>query len=59
MNEEQMQELLYQALQTEMGGVEVYETALRCVQNEDLKEEWEDPLQPQVERITANRRVGR
>ena len=27
MNEEQMQELLYQALETEMGGVQVYETA--------------------------------
>jgi rubrerythrin len=45
MNEEQMKELLYQALQTEMGGVEVYETALRCVQNEDLKEEWEEYLE--------------
>jgi len=49
MNEEQMQELLYQALQVEMGGVEVYETALRCVQNEDLKEEWEEYLE-QTER---------
>ena len=49
MNEEQMQELLYQALQTEMGGVEIYETALRCVQNEDLKEEWEEYLE-QTER---------
>ena len=33
-------DLLYQALETEKGGVEVYTTALRCVQNEDLKEEW-------------------
>ena len=45
MNEEQMQELLYQALQTEMGGVEVYRTALRCVVNEELKEEWEEYLE--------------
>jgi rubrerythrin len=45
MNEEQMQELLYQALQTELGGVEVYETALRCVQNKDLQEEWEEYLE--------------
>jgi len=44
MNEAKMQELLYQALQTEMGGVEVYQTALRCVQNEELKEEWEKYL---------------
>ena len=45
MKEEQMEELLYQALQVELGGVEVYQTALRCVQNEDLKEEWEEYLE--------------
>jgi rubrerythrin len=45
MNEEKMHELLYQALQTELGGVEVYRTALRCVVNEDLKEEWEEYLE--------------
>lgn len=33
-------ELLYQALETEKGGVQIYTTALRCAQNEDLKEEW-------------------
>ncbi len=37
----QIQDLLYQALETEKGGVEVYKTALRCALNEDLKEEWE------------------
>jgi hypothetical protein len=36
--------LLYQLLETELGGVQVYETALRCVVNEDLKEEWEKYL---------------
>ena len=40
MKEEQVNELLYQALETELGGVEVYTTALRCVENDDLKEEW-------------------
>jgi rubrerythrin len=45
MNEQKMHELLYQALQTEMGGVEVYRTALRCVQNEELREEWEEYLE--------------
>jgi len=40
-NEEQLNELLYQALETELGGVQVYETALRCVQNDNLREEWE------------------
>jgi rubrerythrin len=41
MNNDQLHELLYQALETELGGVEVYETALRCVKNDDLREEWE------------------
>ena len=37
-------ELLYQALETEMGGIQVYETALRCARNGDLREEWEEYL---------------
>jgi bacterioferritin (cytochrome b1) len=36
----EVEELLYQALETELGGVEVYRTALRCAQNEELREEW-------------------
>jgi len=34
MNNDQLHELLHQALETELGGVEVYETALRCVKND-------------------------
>ncbi len=41
MNRDQLVELLYQALETELGGVQVYETALGCVQNDDLRKEWE------------------
>src|SRR5580692_2915555 len=41
MNEEQLNELLYQAFETELGGVNVYEAALRCVRNDDLRQEWE------------------
>lgn len=41
MRSEQVTELLYQALETEQGGTKVYETALRCAVNEELKEEWE------------------
>jgi len=37
-------ELLYQALETEMGGVHVYETAVRCAVNDDLKKEWKEYL---------------
>lgn len=45
MDDQQVRELLYQALETEIGGVQVYETALRCAQNEDLKKEWEEYLE--------------
>lgn len=36
----QVAELLLQSLAHEKGGVSIYETALRCVINEDLEEEW-------------------
>jgi rubrerythrin len=38
-------DLLYQALETEKGGVQVYSTALRCAINPDLKEEWNKYLE--------------
>jgi rubrerythrin len=41
----QLTELLLQSLEHERGGVEVYETALKCAVREDLKEEWEKYLQ--------------
>ncbi|HSJ82205.1 MAG TPA: hypothetical protein VLA91_00160 [Acidimicrobiia bacterium] len=44
MKDEQVNELLYQALETELGGVQVYETALKCTVNEDLREEWQGYL---------------
>jgi len=45
MDDKHLHELIYQALETELGGVQVYTTALRCVENEDLKEEWEEYLE--------------
>jgi rubrerythrin len=36
----QLEELLYQALETERGGVKIYEQAVQCAQNDDLKKEW-------------------
>ncbi|HEY8152175.1 MAG TPA: hypothetical protein VIK51_24940 [Vicinamibacteria bacterium] len=45
MKSEQLTELLYQALETEKGGVQVYKTAIRCAQNDDLKAEWEKYLE--------------
>jgi len=45
MKDEEVHELLYQALETELGGVQVYKTALRCAVNDDLKQEWEEYLE--------------
>jgi rubrerythrin len=44
MKKEQLHELLYQALETEQGGIQVYTTALRCVLNDDLEKEWQEYL---------------
>ena len=41
MEQKQLKELLLQALEHEMGGVKIYQAALQCVQNDDLREEWE------------------
>jgi ferritin-like metal-binding protein YciE len=44
MNTEKLHELLYEAYETEKGGVQVYETALRCAVDKELKKEWEEYL---------------
>jgi rubrerythrin len=41
MEMEMVKELLLQSLEHEQGGVKIYETALKCAQNEELKEEWQ------------------
>jgi rubrerythrin len=41
MDTNQFKELLLQSLEHEMGGVKVYETAVKCAVNPDLREEWE------------------
>ena len=40
MNSQQLTELILQSLEHERGGIKVYETALTCIQNDDLKEEF-------------------
>ena len=52
MKDEQVKELLYQGLETEIGGVQIYTTALRCVENDDLKEEWEEYLEQTKNHVT-------
>jgi rubrerythrin len=44
-------DLLYQALETEKGGVQVYSTALRCAVNSDLREEWNEYLDQTKEHV--------
>ena len=43
--QDQVKELLLQSLEHERGGVKVYETALQCVLNVELKEEFEKYLE--------------
>lgn len=50
-------DLLYQALETEMGGVEIYTTALTCVQNDGLREEWEEYLEQTKHHVEVVREV--
>lgn len=45
MKEGQLHELLYQALETEQGGLAIYQTAIRCAVNPDLRAEWEEYLE--------------
>jgi hypothetical protein len=40
LTKKQIEDFLYQALETELGGVEIYRLALLCAKNEELKEEW-------------------
>ena len=44
-NKKQLHELLYQALETERGGIKIYQTALTCALNSDLKSEWQEYLE--------------
>lgn len=53
MNHEQVQELLLQSLEHEMGGVGVYATALTCAVNVDLKEEWHEYLEQTKQHVIA------
>lgn len=51
MDKNQLHALLYEALETEKGGVLVYETALRCAVNDELKEEWEKYLKQTLNHV--------
>jgi rubrerythrin len=44
MNTKQVEELLLQSLEHELGGVKLYQKALECAVNQDLKQEWQEYL---------------
>ena len=52
MEKDNLHSLLYEALETEMGGVAVYETALACAVNDDLREEWQKYLEQTRNHVT-------
>jgi len=45
MKRERVDGLLYEAYETELGGVEIYTNAIECAVNADLKKEWEEYLE--------------
>jgi hypothetical protein len=45
MDMQQVNELLLQSMEHEIGGIKVYETALKCAINDDLREEWKKYLE--------------
>lgn len=57
MKDAQVRELLYQAFETELGGVQIYTTALKCVENEDLKKEWQEYLEQTRNHVEIVRNV--
>lgn len=44
-DEAQLNELLYQALETEIGGIQIYENAVACAVNDDLRSEFSEYLE--------------
>jgi rubrerythrin len=44
MKREQLMNLLYEALETEQGGIKIYEAAVSAASNGDLRQEWKEYL---------------
>lgn len=51
MNKKNVAEFLLQGLETELGGVKVYERAIDCAQNDELRTEWEKYLEETHEHV--------
>ena len=57
MKNEQVEELILQSLEHEIGGVEIYTTAIKCAVNKDLKKEWQKYLSETKSHVTALEKV--
>jgi ferritin-like metal-binding protein YciE len=57
MKTKQVEELVLQSLEHEMGGVNVYVSAVGCAVNKDLKEEWEKYLAQTRTHVSALEKV--
>ena len=53
MNTKQIEELVFQSLEHEKGGIKVYTTAIACAVNAGLKEEWQKYLSQTRTHVTA------
>ena len=53
MNTQQVEELILQSLEHELGGVKVYTTAIGCAVNADVKQEWAQYLEQTQAHVTA------
>ncbi len=54
-----LHDLLYKVLETEMGGVQVYRTALRCAVLPELKAEWTEFLRQTERHVEVSRQLLR
>jgi hypothetical protein len=59
MNTKQVEELVLQSLEHELGGVKVYTTAISCAVNADLKKEWQEYLEQTQAHVTVLETVCR
>ena len=57
MNNKQIEELVLQSLEHEMGGINVYRAAIGCAVNPDLAKEWKGYLSQTEQHVTALTKV--
>src|SRR5881394_4054310 len=53
MKNKQVEELVLQSLEHELGGMQVYESALKCAVHPGLKKEWKKYLEETRSHVTA------